>query len=300
MVRVISLLLALLPCCVLAGPGEIVGRLLVFEDGARISPAHLRSGDGAVTVALEARRGAEVVDLPYDEDGFFRVPLAPGTWRIEYVRLGEGAEFFAPVEFEVTEGVRTCVGTLGLHLPKLSALGANTSSDLKVTTDCDEVRGYFHALAPWAGALRDHPAAPVPAATYAHGRSGYELVSGLRVGVGSGFGGSLLFTQLVAAWPKPFGGWWASFGLVQADLGANGAGGAVGAGLQLLGAAEGFVMLGARADARSAPGNVYVGGGGRLGVMGFGVGARLEIGSSFAAAYLTFDLAPLHILGSML
>jgi hypothetical protein len=163
----------------------IVGGRIVFRNGTREVSAQeverLRWGH----IAVELRRGWQVLTVRPDAGGVFAVVGPPGTYHFEYLRLGELAEFFPPHEVEAASGQITCIGTLEVSVADLARdLGQNTASTLRVRNDCADFGPSLRQLAAGGGA----PAAPAPEQSAA-GRT-----------TGSGGGGSVT-TVLARATP---------------------------------------------------------------------------------------------------
>src|SRR5947208_4594632 len=78
-----------------ADSAMIVGRV-TFRDSVRQAKAgdveRLRWG----RLIVEMRRGWDVYSANPDANGFFSISGPPGTYRLDYVRLGQLSEFVAP------------------------------------------------------------------------------------------------------------------------------------------------------------------------------------------------------------
>jgi hypothetical protein len=305
----------------LAAPGSaVVGGRITFRDGTRTVRAseveRMRWGH----MTLELRRGWEVYPARIDENGSFTVTGPPGTYRVEYLRLGELAEFFVPHDVEARAGQLTCLGTLEIFVGDLKQdLGSNTASELRVIDDCATLGpelanagGGTGAGAP-AGAVRTSLARAMP--REAKPLTAMDVLLGFRAeldlaqgGVSSLRGAFVLplgheSSWIVGAsamavsgsfvdshWPPPVGGaparsvW----------------GGTAGVGGRTW-IVEGMAYGGFLSDPGRGGHGPMGGVSGRLGNFLFGFGGRLELyasGDNLLA--FTIDLSPVGFLGSLL
>src|SRR4051812_47475446 len=102
--------------------GVAGGRLLLRAGNSEVSLAAARETLGGDALVLELRRGAQVLEASLDDDGYFWVRAPAGAYRLEYLRVGTRAEFFAPQEIVVEPGALTCAGTVALELDRVEAL----------------------------------------------------------------------------------------------------------------------------------------------------------------------------------
>jgi hypothetical protein len=150
-----------------AGPSAVIAGRITFRDNAR----EARAGEvermrwGHITV--EMRRGWEVFSARPDAEGLFTIVGPPGTYSLEYIRLGELAEFIAPHQVVARAGVLTCMGTLELHVLDLNRdLGNNMTSELRVRNECASMEPELRHLDGGADAeIKTTLARPVPPRT---------------------------------------------------------------------------------------------------------------------------------------
>jgi hypothetical protein len=89
----------------------------------------------------------------------------PGRYVIEYVRLGELAEFFVPHEVDVRPGDVTCLGTFEVVVQDLAKdLGNNSSGELNIVDDCADIRSNVGGASAPAGEVAKSLARPAPRA----------------------------------------------------------------------------------------------------------------------------------------
>jgi hypothetical protein len=129
-------LVAAAPASAAAGSAVIGGRI-VFRDATREARAEeverLRWGH----IVVEVRHGLEVFSAQPDGNGMFTITGPPGEYRLEYVRIGQLAEFFAPHEVVAAADGVTCLGTIVVTVDNLAQdLGNNKSSRIEVRGDC--------------------------------------------------------------------------------------------------------------------------------------------------------------------
>ena len=165
-------------------PGTAVGRI-VFRDATHEARPdeveRMRWGH----LAVELRRGWQVYPARLDPSGLFTVSGPPGTYRLEYIRIGELAEFFPVHEVTVRRGAVTCVGTIEVAVRDLAQdVGNNTSSTVRVRDDCAAIAPALRSMegAPPAGEITTALARPARAEEYQH--APLELMVGLRLGAG--------------------------------------------------------------------------------------------------------------------
>jgi len=295
--------------CGLAGaaraePSGIVGgRLRLRAGDGEVSLDAARAAVGGEALGLELRRGAQVLEATLDGDGYFWVNAPAGTYRIEYLRVGKRAEFFAPQEIVVQPGALTCAGTVALALARLEDLGANVSNRVTVTDQCAETTPRLRAVAGTAGVER--VAIAQPGAKYEH-ESGVDwrtLSIGLRAEVA--IGGHTALRGLFRVPPL------AREGVFSRWIFLVGGGGIRGDGNELafdvtLGAGvhvsyfDLLAISGARwPEVGGVATGPVAGGAIRMQSVIVGLGLRAEVLPA-RAAFLTIDLAPFGLLGSLL
>jgi hypothetical protein len=269
---------------------------------SEISLAAARAAVGGESLALELRRGTQVLEAMLDEDGYFWVKAPAGTYRLEYLRIGKRAEFFAPQTIVVQPGALTCAGTVALELERIEELGANVSNRVAVTDQCTETIPRLRAA---AGSGAERVAIASPGSLYEHssGPSWRELIVGLRAEVA--IGDHLALRGLFRLPPMARTGFFSRsillFGLggVRGDRDEIAYDVTLGAGGHVLF----FDMLaigGARwPDVEGVAVGPVVGGVVRIQSVTLGLGLRVEALPA-RAAFLTVDLAPFGVLGSLL
>jgi hypothetical protein len=167
-----------------ASAGTLGGRI-VFRDAAREVRAEeverLRWGH----IAVELRRGWDTFSVRPDSSGMFVLAGPPGTYRIEYIRIGQLAEFFAPHDVEVRPGKLTCMGTLEVLVGNVAQdVGNNAAtSSLSVRDDCAIIGPELQRLGAGSGSAAASPpmtalARPVPAPSFTP--TVLEVLVGLR------------------------------------------------------------------------------------------------------------------------
>lgn len=294
--------------CGLAGParadstGTAGGRLVLRERNSEVSLAAARAAVGGESLAIELRRGAQVLEATLDEDGYFWLEAPPGTYRLEYLRVGKRAEFFAPQEIVVQPGALTCAGTVALELDRIEELGANVNNRVAVTDQCSETMPRLRtARAP--GVARVAIARPGPRYEHVQGLGWRDLIVGLRAEVA--IGGHRAVRGLYRLPPVARTGLFSRWIVM---LGAGGTGGdndqvaydaTLGAGLHVF-YFDLIGFAGARwPDVEGLAAGPVVGGVARLQSVTLGLGLRVEALPA-RAAFLTIDLAPFGVLGSLL
>ena len=159
--------------------GVIAGRLALRTARGVVEVGALeRSAWGHLVVPL--RRGRKVIDVRPDADGIFTSNVPDGSYRFEYVVLGERAEFFVPVDFRVQGGKLNCIGTMELTVPGgPDGLGQNAGSSLTIRDDCRELASKFGSRVEAKGDLV--VSAPRPGSTQIEPRDPIQLATGLRM-----------------------------------------------------------------------------------------------------------------------
>jgi hypothetical protein len=328
---------ALAPARAAAATPVTIGGRVVFRDATR----EARSQDverlrwGHITVELH--HGWQVFAARPDENGLFAITGPPGTYRIEYVRVGEQAEFFPPHEVEASPGRFTCIGTLEITVKDMSQdLGQNTGSALRVRPDCAEFDSALRQLGRGAGApnaasagddaggeasggsLRISLARPIPPETYAP--SPMDVLVGLRaefdftsqyltalranlvvpVTEDNGHGNWIVGGSVVRVPAKFINSRWTVAG-VDTPLTGAAWGGTVAAGYSIW-AIEVEAFGGYLGGLARGPSGPSLGGTLRFGTILFGITGRVEeyLGRGGQLATLNLDISPIGILGALL
>ena len=149
---VVSCLAVLWTSAVGAEPeGSVAGRL-VFVDGKRQMTLREAEGEVGERITVELRHGASVVEARVDPDGYFVATGPVGRYRLEYLSIGERAEFLRPQELEIEAGALTCAGTLAVQTSHIEGLGANQDNEVTVTDECGALWPRLYRLASRGGA----------------------------------------------------------------------------------------------------------------------------------------------------
>src|SRR5262245_3452527 len=316
----------------IAAPSSVViGGRITFRDVAREARAEeverLRWGH----IVVEIRNGWQVFSARPDSNGLFTITGPPGTYRLEYVRIGQLAEFFVPHEAVVATGGFTCLGTIEVLVNNIGQdLGNNTTSKLNVRDDCEAIApdlGRLVATADTGGggvaAIKASPLRPVPEPTkFPHPM---EVLVGFRADAGfaSTGGGSVGTSSLRADFVLPIGrgnkvGQWlvgATLIRVGGDFSADRWmpaplaspaaqtvwGGAVGAGHELW-VFEAMAWGGAIGNPGLGAHGPFAGGSLRFGSFTWGFGARMDYYPSTGDSVGSFmiDISPFAVLGHLL
>lgn len=160
--------------------GAVAGRLVFRSRGKLLTVREVRRLAGGRKLRLDVRNGAAVVEARLDDDGWFVAPAQPGRWVLEYLAVGDGAEFFDPPrEVQVHAGEAACAGQLELAMDDVEAeLGANSGSRLEVKESCAELARGLRAIV-HGPAVATGPAAR-PVEPRSRPRRALEILSGLR------------------------------------------------------------------------------------------------------------------------
>jgi hypothetical protein len=145
----------------------VVGGRITFRDDAReVKPEEaerLRWGH----IVVEIRNGWEVFSARPDAEAMFTITGPPGRYRLEYIRVGQLAEFFVPHEAVVAAGGVTCLGTIEVQVKDITKdLGNNTASRLNVRNDCSLIGSELARRAGTSGEVTASPPRPVPTPTW--------------------------------------------------------------------------------------------------------------------------------------
>jgi hypothetical protein len=292
-------------------PAAAVGRL-VFRDGkAALSVKDARRAVGGKRIALELRDGWNVVPARVDDDGFFVAEGAAGDYVLEYLTVGDAAEFLpAPQRVSLRAGEVACAGTIELAYRDLPAeLGQNAGGTLSVNDRCADLASRAASVA-GGRTVKTRIAAPVPAPGIQ--RSGWEIISAPRLGGDwSGSGGvtrTVWNVQLAVGLTAPI----STRGTIFA-IGAAGQGSveefsgkasysvySAGVGWDPTGATElagGVEWHGSTPGSKGGPGGFASF---RFGSYGFGIGVRGVMAPDARTLGITVDCAPLVVLGGLL
>ena len=319
-----------------AAPATVViGGRITFRDAYREARSEeverLRWGH----IVIEIRNGWQVFTARPDANGLFTITGPPGTYRLEYVRVGQLAEFFVPHEAVATRGAFTCLGTIEVLVRDITQdLGNNVSSQLNVRNDCAAIGPGLKQLAataadggPVSGAdaeIRASLPHPVSPPLWTPHPLAVLVAFRADLGFASTPGGSKI-SSLRADFVLPvghgdtLGHWLAGATLIrvgsdftQARFGATGTagqaipahtvwGGALGAGHELW-MFELMAWAGATGDANVGPHGPFVGGSLRFGSLTWGFGGRIDSYPSAgdSVGSFTIDISPMGLLGSLL
>ncbi len=135
---------AALPARAAAPPAaRIVGTLHFLEGGRRVTPAEAERAVGGWRISVAFRSGWTTVAARLDKDGGFAADVTPGTWRLEWIDVGDRAEVLAtPLELEARADAPTCAGRIELAYADLaSELGASAAGTVRVESGCERAPG---------------------------------------------------------------------------------------------------------------------------------------------------------------
>lgn len=283
-----------------ASPGWIGGRLLFTQNSEPVALDQAQAAAGA-EIGLELRSGRTVVTARLDQDGYFIAQGEPGTYRLEYLIVGERAEFVAPQELALEAGTITCAGTIAIEASPLESLGSNVKTPIEIRDDCEEAWPRLHQLA--AAAPDDAPEAtvlarPGPQFEHSHGRTVRQLLVGLRAEAGIGNHAILRGVYLLPLDRLII----AVEGGVTFESGIDGVAGyefGGGAGYPLFGPFDGMAVAGVRVSTADDGIKPVLGGTVRITSDVFGFGLRAEA-LPRPAILFTVDIAPFGVLGILL
>jgi hypothetical protein len=286
--------------------GVVGGRLLLRAGNSEVSLAAARAAVGGDKIVLELRRGAQVLEATLDEDGYFWLNAPAGAYRLEYLRVGKRAEFFAPQQIVVQPGALTCAGTVALELDQVESLGANVSNRVTVTDQCAETTPRLRRV---AGAATERViervtiAQPGPLYEHTGGVEWRNLAIGLRVELAAG--DHRIVRGLFRVPPLTLGGPFSRWIFLVGGGGLRGDRDelvydvTLGAGVRV-GYFDLLAVSGARwPEAQGVKVGPVAGGVVRFHTVILGLGVRAEALPE-RAAFFTIDLAPLGLLGSLL
>jgi hypothetical protein len=126
-----------------AGRARVFGKLTFKERDRVVSLAEAQRLAGGKRIGVALRSGWTVAAARLDADGRFVADVSPGTWRLEWIDVGAGAETLAtPLVVEVAAGATACAGSVELAYEDLtSELGANAGGAVRVEDRCRELGG---------------------------------------------------------------------------------------------------------------------------------------------------------------
>lgn len=279
----------------------VVGRLVVRQGGRDLPLGEVQRLVGGKRIGLALRSGWQVVTARLDPDGRFSAEVEPGTWRLEAIDVGDGAEVLdEPLEVEARDGKASCAGQIVVTFGDVaSELGANAAGKVSVEDSCDALTGAPRSpQAPRTVRALAHPA-PDPAEHLQ--RVGLlSVLYGLRSEALFAGGDDLGFRL---SWSVPFRrelawqGSWLVMGAVQRtwdaarvehDAVEAGAGFSPYNGVELAGGLQ-------RSGSATLPWA-----GLRWGSQSFALSARAYVDSGKVSWVFGFDLTPVHVLGSFL
>lgn len=293
----------------LASGGAAGGRLVIRDGHSTLTPKQAERELGGEPIGLEVLGGSEVYEAALDADGYFVIEAPPGTYRLEYLRVGEKAEFIPPQELRIEEGALTCAGSLSVDTGHVENLGSNQQSSIQVTGDCDKL---------WPRLRRMHPQGTQRVAEATSGRAVLhpdepelvERLAGILIEGSYGSVGAVrgnLEWDVWQAQDVPFGlyvtgglGWVYRLNIGnlpfdQVALDATG-----GAGLMIFGAhAAGIAGYRQVTQFGATPGGIVLGGMVRLPLGPIGIGMRMEVLPATSYSFFV-DLSPVWLAGVVL
>lgn len=286
--------------------GVVGGRLLLRAGNSEVPLAAARAAVGGDKIVLELRRGAQVLEASLDEDGYFWLEAPAGTYRLQYLRIGKRAEFFAPHEVVVQPGALTCAGTVALEVDQIESLGANVNNRVTVTDQCAETMPRLRRVAKTGtggGSERVTLAQPGPQFEHLGHLEWRDLVIVPRIELA--VGDPVIVRGLLRVPPLAHEGLFSRLILLVGGGGLRGDNHefvydvTLGAGVHI----AFFDLLGIGGvrwpEAQGVHVGPVLGGVARVNSVILGLGVRVEALPS-RAAFFTIDLAPLGLLGSLL
>jgi hypothetical protein len=283
--------------------GVVGGRLLLRAGNSDVSLAAARAALGGDKIVLELRRGAHVLEANLDEDGTFWLEAPAGAYRLEYLRIGKRAEFFAPHELVVQHGALTCAGTVALEVDQVESLGANVNNRITVTDQCAETTPRLRRVARTAATERVTIAQPGPQFEHLGHLEWRDLAIAPRVELA--VGDPVIVRGLLRVPPLAHDGPLSRMILLVGGGGLRGDNHefvydvTLGAGVHVV-YFDLLAVSGVRwPEAQGVHVGPVLGGVARLHSTILGLGVRVEALPS-RTAFFTVDLAPLGLLGSLL
>jgi hypothetical protein len=298
---------ALLAASAAMAEGTVVGRL-VFKEGDRVvSLRDVNQASHKNRLSLELRQGSDIISADVDDDGYFTASGKPGPYRLEYLNLGDRAEFLTPKVVEIRDGAAACAGTFEVRVGSINELGANVKgSDWTVLDECSQIAPRLKRRV--RGDVQPGVAQDGPVLESSGGKTWIEYLVGLRADIGWGH----LITARGAYALGLNGGLGdkgalmvqAAGGLVMGHTSAGGGmgfEGAAGVGYAVLSGIEVWGFGGFRTPVNTAPPGPVFGAQARIGSYGMGLGLRGELQPGAGAfAYVTLDFSPFYVVGSFL
>jgi hypothetical protein len=156
-----------------SGTARIVGSLRFRDRDRAMTPAEAERRVDGRRISIAFRRGWEVAVARLEGDGRFTADVAPGTWRLEWIDVGDRAEVLGtPLEVAARAGAPTCAGRIEIRFGDVeSELGASAGGAVEVTGGCDT-----------SGSAAGSPAAARPGGELYEPPAGLqEALEGLRV-----------------------------------------------------------------------------------------------------------------------
>ncbi len=300
------LLLAWAPLALAQTDGAVAGRLVFLDGDQPLTVGQAEQEVGGESISLELRSGREVHEAKLHRDGYFVLQAPPGTYRLEYLRLGDKAEFIPPQLLTIEPGALTCAGSLAVDTGSVENLGVNVESQVEVTGDCETLWPRLRKLhsAPAervalarAGPLVEHPETP----------DLVERLAGITVAVGTDAVRLGYLHSLYSHPNNPFGvflhgsGGWV-YRLLIGDLLYNQVGLDLtgGAGVELLGLQfAGVVGMRQVTQIGVINGGLVLGAFGKFPLGPFGLGVRAEALPSPSWS-LFIDVSPVALMGVLL
>ncbi len=277
-----------------AAPGgaRISGMLAFRLRNHSVPLAEVQRLSGGKRIGLSLRRGWAVIPARIGEDGRFLADVSPGTWRLEWIDVGERAEALAsPLVIDARAGATSCAGAIEISFDDLeSELGANAGGTVRVEDRCRELGG---------GASLARPANDPPADLDVDVA---DVIAGIRTEISTAGKHAL---ALRASWAFPFrrpAAW-------RGSIIAIGAASRVfsdsedhfafeaGAGFSPL---NGFELAAGGRLRTAGPSGIAPWAGIRWGGLAYALNARAVFESDGVAWHVGLDLTPFFVLGSSL
>jgi hypothetical protein len=285
------------------GEGVIVGRFVVQEGARPVDMREVRKLLTSRKLSLELREGMRTLPVQLSDSGDFVARGPAGRYRFEYVLVGNQAEYVPPQWVRISEGRPTCVGTFRLSVRSVASdLGNNTGSTFSVEDACKEAGATAQGTGPDLGTPRVELAQPGDTSTFRLGLMDFLTAFRAEYDLGSDHSTYRVNYVLALKSQDESRGW-----LVGGSAGesTNSQGhafeGTLGAGYRPFSLFEAMVGAGFRQSAPGFGGGVFGLATLRLGFYGFGIGGRGELGAGAPTSlFLTLDVSPVYVLGSLL
>jgi len=286
--------------------GFVLGQLALFDQGLPLSISAAERDLGGETIQVELRREELTYEATLLDDGSFLVEGPPGDYRLEYIRVGDRAEFILPQRLRVVKDAVTCAGTIAVKTGPIENLGANQKSTTEVSDGCEALMPKLKRFAASGAKPRTELARQDPLIQHLEGESWMDRVGSIRVELG-GAGVTALRVTYQHSFQLAYDPYLAALLYVSAGqllnylplVGeATGKELLAGAGLYLLG----FDVVGyggTRLYSAPVGPQPVVGAMGRLNLGAFGLGMRAEV-LPFPDWTVFVDVSPLALVGGML